>query len=208
MPTGWLNTIARVENSTIDGSAAAELPAPAPTRSRGQMILKEIVDTLVLFVIVFVISQALMGNFVIEQQSAVPNYLPGERILVDKVIYRATGLHRGDLIVTHSPRDPKIDIFKRVIGLPGEKVEISNNTVMVNGVKIDEPYLAPGAQTSRGGAQSWALKDNEYFVMGDNRSNSEDSRAWGALPQENIVGRAWIRYWPLNKISLILGVNY
>lgn len=201
-----------MENSSLDGPLADEqaaLESPAQKPSRAKAILKEIVDTLILFVIVFVISQTLMGNFIIEQQSAVPNYLPGERILVDKVIYRATGLHRGDMIVTHSPRDPKTDIFKRIIGLPGEKVEISNNTVMVNGVKINEPYLAPGAQTSRaGGTQVWQLKEDEYFVMGDNRSNSEDSRAWGALPKDNIVGRAWIRYWPLNKLSLITGASY
>lgn len=201
-----------MENSSLDGSAVAEETAPnAPAQnvSRGKAILREIVETLILFAVVFAISQTVMGNFIIEQQSAVPNYLPGERILVDKVIYHVTNLHRGDMIVTHSPRDPKTDIFKRVIGLPGEKVEISNNTVTVNGVKLSEPYLAPGAQTSRaGGAQIWQLKDDEYFVMGDNRSNSEDSRAWGALPAGNIVGRAWIRYWPLNKLSLITGASY
>jgi len=201
-----------VKNSTLDGPAVAETPAPdAPTQkpSRGRAILKEILDTLILFVVVFAISQTLMGNFIIEQESAVPNYLPGERILVDKVTYHVTGLHRGDMIVTHSPKDPKLDIFKRVIGLPGEKVEISNNVVSINGVKINEPYIRPGGQTSRvAGTQIWQLKDDEYFVMGDNRSNSEDSRAWNALPGSNIVGRAWIRYWPLSKISLISGINY
>lgn len=189
--------------------ALADAPADTNTAARGNTILRDIAETIALFLVVFTLSQVFLGNFMIEQVSAVPNFMPGERILVDKVIYRVTGLHRGDMIVGKWPHDPT-DVFKRVIGLPGERVEIRDNRVLINGRPIEEPYLlAPDAVIgTRSFEYAWVLGPDEYFVMGDNRMHSGDSRSRGPMKAEDIVGRAWLRYWPLSDFLLIPGVDY
>lgn len=189
--------------------ATPETAATADRPSRGQVILRDIAETIALFLVVFTLSQVFLGNFMIEQVSAVPNFMPGERILVDKVIYKLTGLNRGDMIVGKWNSDPT-DVFKRVIGLPGETVTIRDNQVLISGRQIGEPYLlAPGAREGTGTVeQSWTLGPDEYFVMGDNRMQSGDSRRRGPMQSKDIVGRAWLRYWPLQKILLIPGISY
>lgn len=200
-------------------AAPVEAPAPEAVHSgapperagsrRARLIVREIAETVALFVAVFIVSQAMLGNFVIEQESAKPNFMPGERILVDKLVYRVGGIHRGDLVVTRSPRNGSEDLFKRVIGLPGETVQITpDNRVLINGLQLDETYLPAGAQSNRYGVKETVLGAGEYFVMGDNRSNSQDSRAWGAVKTDDLVGRAWLRYWPLERLVLIGGVAY
>lgn len=198
------------ENAT---PALAGAPAGAATdqttATRGANILRDIAETIALFLVVFTLSQVFLGNFMIEQVSAVPNFMPGERILVDKVIYKATGLHRGDMIVGKWPND-STDVFKRVIGLPGERVEIRDSRVLIDGKPIEEPYLlAPDAVAgTRSFEHAWVLGPDEYFVMGDNRMYSGDSRSRGPMKAGDIVGRAWLRYWPLSQFLLIPGVDY
>jgi signal peptidase I len=181
----------------------------AASPSRGKLILRDIAETIALFLVVFTLSQVMLGNFMIEQVSAVPNFMPGERILVDKVIYKATGLRRGDMIVGKWAGDPT-DVFKRLIGLPGETVEIRDSQVLINGQAIQEPYLlADGAREGTGSYDlAWTLGPGEYFVMGDNRMQSGDSRRRGPMQGQDIVGRAWLRYWPLSDFLLIQGVSY
>jgi signal peptidase I len=173
-------------------------------QSRGKAILRDIVETVALFLVVFTLSQLLLGNFMIEQRSAWPHYVPGDRILVDKVFYRLGGLQRGDMIVGKWQSD-STDVFKRIIGLPGEKVEIINNKISINGTLFTETYLEPGVFTSLQipGKNTWQLAPDEYFVMGDNRVESGDSRFRGPMLSKDIVGHAWVRYWPLSKFSLI-----
>ncbi|MCS7060603.1 MAG: signal peptidase I [Anaerolineae bacterium] len=186
-------------------STSSEPTVPA----RGISALRDIAETIALFLIVFTLSQVFLGNFMIEQVSAAPNFMPGERILVDKVIYKLSGLHRGDMIVGKWPSNP-YDVFKRVIGLPGERVEIRDNRVLIDGRPIEEPYLtAPDARVGTGSFEhAWVLGADEYFVMGDNRMHSGDSRTHGPMKAEDIVGRAWLRYWPLSQFMLIAGVDY
>lgn len=176
--------------------------AAAP--SRGKSILRDIVETIALFLVVFTLSQVLLGNFMIEQRSAYPHFVPGDRILVDKVFYRLGGLQRGDMVVGKWETDPT-DVFKRIIGLPGDKVQIIDNKVYINGKLLPEPYLEPGVYTTLQipGQSKWQLGPGEYFVMGDNRVESGDSRGHGPMKIEDIVGRAWLRYWPLSKFTLI-----
>jgi signal peptidase I len=171
-------------------------------QSKGKAILRDIAETIALFLVVFTLSQVMLGNFMIEQRSAYPHYIPGDRILVDKVVYHVAGLQRGDMIVGKWQSDPT-DVFKRVIGLPGERVDIVNNKVLVNGQQLPEPYLEPGVYTQNMGKSSWQLGANEFFVMGDNRTESGDSRSHGPMLAKDIVGRAWLRYWPLPKFMLI-----
>lgn len=173
-------------------------------QSRGKAILRDIVETIALFLVVFTVSQLLLGNFMIEQRSAYPHYVPGDRILVDKVFYHLGGLQRGNMIVGKWQSD-STDVFKRVIGLPGEKVVIANNKVTINGNTLNENYLEPGVFTSLQiqGRSTWQLGADEYFVMGDNRLESGDSRSHGPMLANDIVGRAWVRYWPISKLSFI-----
>lgn len=135
----------------------------------------------------------------------------GELILTNKLLYRFGEPKRGDVITFKSLQDPSKDFIKRIIGLPGDKVEIGNNTVKIynrespDGFYLDEVYLDPGNDTE---PKSFFTLDKaievppgEYMVMGDNRQNSFDSRDWGTLPKENIIGEAWFVYWPLSRIG-------
>ncbi len=172
-----------------------ELPAGARP-SRGKAVVRELVETILLFVVVLTVSRIVLGNFMIEQRSAVPNFMPGDRILVDQVFYKylGSGLQRGDLIVMRAPRISKDDLFKRVVGLPGELIEIKQNKVYINGKLIEESYVRqPGAQTGDGVSRQLAA--DEYYMMGDNRSESGDSRRWGPVKPTEIVGRAFLLYW-------------
>ncbi len=190
----------QVDTEATSGTQAE--PDHASPQPRGKAILRDIVETIALFIVVFTLSQVLLGNFMIEQRSAYPHFIPGDRILVDKVVYHLTGLQRGDMIVGRWQDDPT-DVFKRVIGLPGETVQIVNNQVLVDGKVLPEPYLEPGVYTRPEGAGTWHLGPDEYFVMGDNRLDSGDSRQHGPMKAGDIVGRAWLRYWPVDKFMLI-----
>lgn len=188
-------------------SALSEAQTSQPKR---HSLLRDVIETLVLIVIVVTISQTLLANYVIQQESAYPNFLPNQRVFVDKVLYRASGLSRGDVVVVHSQNGGD-DLFKRVIGLPGDEVDIRENRVFINGAAITEAYLAPGANSDigvRGGLLPLRLAGDEFFLMGDNRSYSQDSRSFGPFHQDKLVGRVWLRYWPLNTFMLVRGVNY
>jgi signal peptidase I len=189
--------------ATSPAQSETDQAAPQP---RGRAILRDIVETIALFIVVFTLSQVLLGNFMIEQRSAYPHFIPGDRILVDKVFYHLGGLQRGDMIVGRWRDDPT-DVFKRVIGLPGETVQIVDNKVLINGEVFPEPYLEQGVYTRPEGLGKWTLGPDEYFVMGDNRLDSGDSRQHGPMKAEDIVGRAWLRYWPISKFMLITNPN-
>lgn len=189
-----------------DRSSVADPPLTGavtrPAGHGGRVVLREIVETIVLFLVVFTISQAVIGNFIIEQTSAVPNFRPGDRILIDKAIYRSSGLKRGDMIVLHCPDGSSQDCFKRVIGLPGEKLEIRQNRVFINGTALAEPYINPAGPDTEGSVdpryRSVTLSATQYYVMGDNRSSSGDSRRRGPIEADTVVGRAWLRYWKID----------
>ncbi len=135
----------------------------------------------------------------------------GELILTNKIEYRTSQPTRGDVITFKSPQDPKKDFIKRIIGLPGEKVEVANNQIKVynkqhpDGFILDEVYLdvdqvTEGSTVFREGV-AVEIPSEEYMVMGDNRLNSFDSRAWGTLKKDAIIGKAWFVYWPLNRMG-------
>lgn len=146
--------------------------------------------------------------FIVNGASMVPAYTNGEYLIIDEASYYFfREPERGEVVVFRYPLNPKQFFIKRIIGLPNERVEIRNGEVALknderpNGFVLPEPYLPEGLQTS--GDIEIKLSDKEYFVMGDNREFSSDSRRWGALDRRFITGRALLRMWPLSKISLL-----
>lgn len=167
-------------------------------------IIETIVIALAVFVVVYLF---LFQPHQVKGNSMVPNFHDGEYILTDKITYRFRAPQRGEVIVFKSPRNQEIDFIKRIIGLPGEKVKLNNGDIFINGKKLTENYFLDPISTRPGSVfkegQENLIPLNNYFVLGDNRSHSSDSREWGTVSVENIIGKAFLRYWPLNKIDLI-----
>lgn len=147
------------------------------------------------FVIIYFVAQAT----VVHGQSMEPNLHTGQRLIVEKISYRFDTPHRGDIVVVDIDGFD-VPLIKRVIGLPGETVEVRNNYVYINGEILSEEYLPVLRQRSYG---PYLVPEDEVFVMGDNRNVSNDSRYFGAVRTEDIVGKAWASYWPLTDIGLI-----
>jgi signal peptidase I len=140
----------------------------------------------------------------VEGTSMLTRLHDGDRIFVNKLIYYGVPkLQRGDIVVFWYPNDPSKNYIKRVVGLPGETVEVREGRVIINNVELDEPYLDPHLNVAHMSLQPTIVKDHYYFVMGDNRDNSSDSRYWGLVPEKYIYGKALFRYWPLADASMI-----
>lgn len=138
--------------------------------------------------------------FRVQGASMTPNFFSGDYVLVDKVSYYFRTLHRGEVIVFRNPEDESEYFIKRVIGLPGEEVVVSGGEVYIDGRSLREDYL-PKDQSSSGEAD-FILAEDEYFVMGDNRLQSRDSRSWGALSEDEVVGLVRLRFWPPDELSV------
>jgi signal peptidase I len=162
-------------------------------------MLREIVETVLLTAAIFLLVNAATGRFRIEGQSMEPNLHDGEYVLIDKISYQLHAPERGDVIVFVPPNNER-DYIKRVIGLPGDTVEIRGGQVYVNGVALDEPYLK---NLINNDMPAQTVEEGRYFVMGDNRNNSSDSRSFGAITPHSIVGRAWLVYWPPSDWSTV-----
>jgi signal peptidase I len=140
----------------------------------------------------------------VEGTSMLPRLHDGERIFVSKLVYyHWPPLERGDIVVFWFPDDPDKSYIKRVIGLPGELVEVRDGRIYVNGQELREPYLDPQRNLARQNLQPTVVKQHYYFVMGDNRDYSDDSRRWGLVPEKYIYGKALLRYWPLSDAGII-----
>ncbi|HYE13348.1 MAG TPA: signal peptidase I [Pyrinomonadaceae bacterium] len=140
----------------------------------------------------------------VEGTSMLPRLHDGERIFVNKLIYYGLPeLERGDIVVFWFPDDPTKSYIKRIIGLPGETVQMRAGRVFVNGRELAEPYLDPAHNAAPDDRPPVYVRPHYYFVMGDNRDNSSDSRAWGLVPAKYIYGKALFRYWPLSEASVI-----
>ena len=136
-------------------------------------------------------------HYVVRGDSMAPTFGPGHLLLVTRV--PPSGLSRGDLVIVPDPRDPKSRYLKRVVGLPGERIQLLEGLLYVDGEHLAEPYL--GGRPASPGLEDrwWGLGESEYFVLGDNRARSTDSRAFGPVDGGLIVGKVWFRYWPFSK---------
>lgn len=178
----------------------------------------DFIETIVIALSIFlIIYLTLVQPHQVNGQSMVPNFQSGEYVLTDKVSYRFRDPQRGEIVVFHAPESancPKgtgCDFIKRILGVPGDTIEIANDSVIVNGVALEEPYIPEEFQTLPGAFTKnrvITLGADEYFTVGDNRPFSSDSRQWGPTPKKNIVGRAFFRYWPINVAGLIKAATY
>jgi signal peptidase I len=168
-------------------------------------VLREIGITVLIAVAVFVALQLNVQSYTVEGSSMVPNIHPREYIMANKASYRSSEPQRGQVIIFDPPFESPRPYIKRVIGLPGETVEIKEGQVLVNGVPLHEPDTIP-APTYEMSARE--VPENEYFVLGDNRNSSRDSSDGWTVPRENIIGRAWFTYWPPNEWGLVEHYSY
>ena len=173
----------------------------------------EIIKIVVLaLLIVIPIRYFVFQPFVIKGSSMEPNFHQGDYLIVDEISYRFNLPQRGDVVVFKYPKDPKQYFIKRVIGLPLDRVVIQNGEVDIfsgetqEKIVLNEKYLAP--RTTTAGSVDVTLKEDEYFVLGDNRNASLDSRRFGTLSIEEIVGKTWIRGWPLDRVGIIGHYNF
>lgn len=167
--------------------------------------LFDLVKTVVAVLLaVFLLRAFVFQPFVVEGASMEPNFQDGEYLVVERISYLFRDPRRGDVVVFRFPSNPSLNYIKRIVGLPGEEIDIENGTVLVNKKASNEPYILPGSTFLSGFEQEeWSLKAREYFVLGDNRSHSSDSREWGVVPRVNIVGRAFFVVYPLRDFGLV-----
>lgn len=153
----------------------------------------EIIGTLLAGVLIFILINISVQYSIVEGSSMEPNLHNGQRLLINKIAY--SNPQRGDIIIFPPPHvaDPDKDFIKRIIGLPGEVIEIKDGIVYINGSPLDEPYIEDNAGIN---LALTVVPDGEYFVLGDNRGNSQDSRFGWTVPGESIVGKAWLSIWP------------
>ncbi len=150
-----------------------------------------------IFIVIFVVQPVK-----VEGTSMQPQLVDQERIFVNRFIYRFKDIRRGDVVVFWYPRDRSKSFIKRVLGVPGDEVEIRDGTVCVNGAKIDEPYLIPEFRDQKS-FQKTTVPPGQYFVLGDHRNSSNDSRSWGFVARQLIYGKAIFSYWPVSRVGLV-----
>ena len=170
--------------------------------------LREMLTIFILAVVIALGLQVTVQHSVVVSQSMAPNLQVGQHLIINKVVYKFHEPKRGDIIVFHSPVNQQDDYIKRLIGLSGESIEIKNGTVYIRTkdgsiLPLNESYISKKARQSFAGE---TIPENEYFVLGDNRNNSSDSRSGWTLPQQDIVGKAWLSIWPPEEWGLV--ANY
>jgi signal peptidase I len=178
----------------------------------------DIIETVVIALSIFLIIYLFIASpHQVNGQSMVPTFQSGEYVLSDKISYRIGEPQRGDVIVFHAPPAAECpegtgcDFIKRVIGVPGETIQVHDNHIYINDQPLEESYIPKEFQINPGLAtknKSITLGPNEYFVCGDNRPYSSDSRAWGPIHKSDIVGKAFFRYWPLNVAGKVVHPRY
>jgi signal peptidase I len=193
----------------------------------------EIIETVLLALLIFLMVRGVVLNFRVDGNSMEPTLTNAEMLIVNRRAYTSFDFNsmlnflpgvdrepgqerflfspprRGDIVVFRPPGTRSDPYIKRIIGLPGETIEILDGAVYVNGTRLEEPYVSSSTNWRGGGSDSaLVIPAGEYFVLGDNRANSSDSRVFGTVPEDNFIGKAWIAYWPLDSIQILPRHSY
>jgi signal peptidase I len=180
-------------------------PQPAAPKVKGgrfQNLLDLLHDLAIAVVVCVLLITYVVQAFKVQGTSMSPELRDGERILVNKFVYYFGEIDRGDVVVFWYPEDPELSFIKRVVGLPGETVEIEAGEVLVNGRALEEPYVL-GTNEDHRSYGPHEVRAGHYFVLGDNRKGSNDSRSWGLVPKRYIYGKAILRIWPLGEFGVV-----
>lgn len=183
-------------------------PQPRPKIMRRRGVMREITETLLLVVAIYALVNLSTARFVVEGRSMEPNFHSDEFVIVSRLAYIIGEPQRGDVIVFHYDVENKRDFIKRIIGLPGEYIQMKNGLVYIDGEPIDEPYVQALCRSATCRDREWTLGEDEFFVLGDNRNSSQDSHDFGPIKRSQIVGRAWVRYWPPEDWTIISHHEY
>jgi signal peptidase I len=186
---------------TSEGGQPVE-PQP-PTKKKGGgwfgAAMRDIFGTIVPAIVIALLIHVFLAQATrVYGQSMEPNLHTNERLVIEKVSYRLSAPQRGDVVVLRDPGGSPELLIKRVVGLPGERVMVTDGRVYIDGGVLDEPYLS---QPTRDDGRTWVVPPLHVFVMGDNRSASRDSRSFGPVQMEEIIGHALFRYWPIHAIG-------
>jgi signal peptidase I len=209
----------RAASRTPVYSRSCEPPVPSVSQRPALGCLFEVVETLVLTVVIFLGIQTFVAQpYKVQQTSMERTLLQDQYVLVDKLTPRWSPYVRGDIVVFDPPTQFSpvngVPFIKRVIGLPGDHVQLKDGVVYVNGAALTEPYIyldngVPQRTDPQPGGQSeWFVPTGDVFVLGDHREDSEDSRVFGLIATDKVIGRAWLRYWPLDTFEILPSQAY
>jgi signal peptidase I len=196
-----------LENSKLDNSETKMMDEEEllkinqeKAKLKFRLFIKESLETLLLALILVLIINTISTRIRVEGYSMEPTYHNNNYIVVSKLTYKFKEISRGDVIVFEYPLAPDEDFIKRVIGLPGDEIEVTGGKVYLNGRVLDESYIVAAPIREQ---PLYVVPEESLFVMGDNRNNSSDSRTWGSLPIENIIGKTVFVYWPISDFGAI-----
>ncbi|MBI5930760.1 MAG: signal peptidase I [Chloroflexi bacterium] len=181
-------------------------PETRSLRKRGGGLFREVFQTALLVIILYTGLNLFIPRYIVEGHSMEPNFHDHERIVVSRLSYMLGDPQRGDVVVLDL--DHTVDLLKRIVALPGETVTMEDGQLYINGVAIDEPYVAELCRTYSCQDRKWVLGDDEYFVLGDNRNHSRDSHDFGPIKRSQIIGKVLMKYWPPSDWSWIPGQDY
>jgi signal peptidase I len=162
--------------------------------------IRELLITVGLALVIYLLLQLVIQSSIVNNISMEPTLIEGQRLIVGKVAYTFTDPQRGDIVIVRPPIETDKEYVKRLIGLPGDTIAVKSSKVYVNGTSLVEPYIKAAPRSDFG---PYTVPDNHYFLMGDNRNNSNDSRSGWTVTRQDIVGKAWLRIWPLDKWGLV-----
>jgi signal peptidase I len=190
------------QETAIPQSEAAPAPATTPEPGGLRTLRSWIVDLFFCVLVSFVIIVFVYQPVKVDGGSMEPGLEDQERIFINKLVYRFESIERGDIVVFRYPRDTHKSFIKRVIGLPGDRIRISSGHVYVNDELLEEPYVPPDYLDARSYSEA-VVPNNAYFVLGDHRSMSNDSREFGPVMRSYVYGKAVFGYWPMEKVGIL-----